>query len=125
MDVRRPDPGPTAGAAHDTDDGSRWASRAWVAVVFVPFAFVLALIAGYVAYDLFGYKAEDSGVPLGVDLVASLISLAIALAPCAVAVVCGRRAAAAGQRRGLVPAVIGGLAGLGLTALTVGSLLGP
>jgi len=96
-----------------------WASRAWVSVVLIPVAFLLAMAAGYVAYDLLGYKAENDDAPRWADLVAAVPSLAILWVPCAAAVVYGRRASGAGDRGALIPAVIGAAVGIGFTALTL------
>lgn len=96
-----------------------WASRAWVSVVLIPVAFLLAMAAGYVAYDLLGYKAENDDAPLWADLVAAVPSLAILWVPCAAAVVYGRRASGAGDRGALIPAVIEAAVGIGFTALTL------
>lgn len=97
-----------------------WLGRAWLAVLGIPVLGFAAFALGYPLYDLFGYQPENADAPLWVDLVVTVPVLAIALAPCVAAVVCGRRAG----RAGLLPAVVGALAGLGLTALSVGSLLG-
>jgi hypothetical protein len=94
-------------------------ARAWIAVVLIPAFFVVAFALGYVLYDLLGYKPEDNNAPLWVDVVAAVVVLAVALAPCVGAGMYGRRAAHDGDRRGRVPLAIGALAGLGLTVLTV------
>ena len=94
-------------------------SNPWVSVVLIPVAFLLAMAAGYVAYDLLGYKAENDDAPLWADLVAAVPSLAILWVPCAAAVVYGRRASGAGDRGALIPAVIGAAVGIGFTALTL------
>lgn len=93
--------------------------RAWIAVALVPVFFLPALALGYVMYDLFGYAAESPAAPLWVDVVCALPPLALYLAPCVAAVVLGRRASRAGDRRGLVPLAVGAVAGLALTVLTV------
>jgi hypothetical protein len=85
-------------------------TRAWTAVVLVPVFFVIAFAIGEVVYSVLGYKPENDDAPLWVDLVGSLASLSVALIPCIAAVVYGRRAADAGNRVGLVPMAIGGLA---------------
>jgi hypothetical protein len=89
------------------------ADRAWKAVLLIPVAFVAALVVGQVLYTLLGYQPEDDDAPLWADLVASVPTLLVFLAPCAAAVSFGR------QEKRLVPLVIGALAGLGMTVLTV------
>jgi MFS family permease len=89
--------------------------RAWTAVVLIPVFAVASFVLGYVLYDLLGYKPENNDAPLWVDVVVALVLLVVLLVPCVGAVVFGRRAG----RPGRVPAVLGALAGLGLTTLTV------
>jgi uncharacterized protein YqgC (DUF456 family) len=81
------------------------------------------MAAGYVAYDLLGYKPENDDAPLWVDLVAALPSLVILWVPCAAAMVYGRRAGGTGDRRAVVPAVIGAVVGIGFTVLSLVTLL--
>ena len=97
--------------------------RAWLSVLVVPFFFFIVFALGYVVYDAFGYAPEDNDAPLGVDLVVSVLGLAVFALPCVAAVVFGRRAHRAGDRRGLLPAGLGALAGVAFTALTVVTLV--
>jgi len=99
--------------------GSGGLARAWIAVVLIPGFFMLAFALGYVLYDLLGYQPENDDAPLWVDLVVAVLVLAVALAPCAGAVMYGRQATRGGDRRGRIPMTIGVLAGLAPTALTV------
>ena len=92
-----------------------WLGRAWTAVVLVPVFAVASFALGYVLYDLLGYKPENNDAPLWVDVLVALVLLVVLLVPCVAAVVYGRRAG----RPGLVPTVLGAIAGIGLTALTV------
>lgn len=96
--------------------------RAWIAVALIPVVFILAFMLAQGLYSLMGYLPENT-VPLWVDLVASGVTLAVCLLPCGAAVLYGRRAASAEDRRGLVPALLGSLAGLGVIILTVGTIL--
>lgn len=98
--------------------------RAWIAVALIPVFFFLAFALGYVLYDLLGYKPENDDAPFWADLVATLPVIAISLAPCTAAVIYGRRSNGLGDRRGLVPLVIGALAGLALAILSTASLIG-
>ena len=101
-----------------------WLGRAWIAVASIPVFFFIAFAMGYALYDLLGYKAENDDAPFWADLAASLPVIAISLAPCTAAVIYGRRANSVGDRRGLLPLVIGALAGLGLAAISIASLVG-
>lgn len=92
--------------------------RAWVAVALIPVFFIFAMAVGQVMYSVMGYLPENT-MPLWVDLVASTSALVVALLPCAAAVRYGGQGHSAGDRRGLVPLVIGAFAGLGLLILTV------
>lgn len=96
-----------------------WLRRAWTAVASIPVVVFVSLALGYVLYDVLGYKPENNDAPLWVDLVVAVVVLASSLAPCAAAVVYGRRSHRNGDRRGLVPLALGALAGLALTVLTV------
>lgn len=89
--------------------------RAWTAVVLIPVFAFASFALGYGLYDLLGYKPENNDAPIWVDVVVALVLMVVFLAPCVGAVVFGRRAG----RPGLVPTVLGALAGVGLTGLTV------
>ena len=93
--------------------------RAWIAVLLIPVLFLAALALGFVLYDLLGYAPENDDAPLWAGLVSGILPLALFLVPCLAAVVLGLRTARRGDRRGLLPAGIGALAGLALTILTV------
>ena len=94
-------------------------ARAWIAVALIPLFFLLAMAAGYLAYDLMGYKPENDDAPTWVDLVCAVPSLAILWVPCTAAVVYGRRASRGGSRRAMIPAAIGALVGVGFTVLSL------
>jgi len=100
-----------------------WLGRAWIAVALIPVFFILAFAVGQVLYSLMGYLPEDAGIPLWVDLVATIPTLAVFLVPCAAAVLYGRRVNSVGDRRGLVPLCIGVLAGLGLLILSTVTII--
>lgn len=100
-----------------------WVGRAWAAVALVPVFFLLAFALGYVVYDLFGYQPENDDAPIWVDLVCTVAILAVSLVPCVGAVLLGRRAVRAGDRRGLFPAGVGALAWFGLTVLSIVGLI--
>lgn len=96
-----------------------WLVRAWAGVVLIPVFFAIAFAVGYAAYSVFGYDAGAGDAPGWVVLVSSVIVLLVLYIPCAVAVVYGRRCVKAGDRRGLPPMLLGGLAAFGALALTV------
>ncbi len=107
------------GETHKQGSASDPGSRAWIAVALIPLFFLLAMAAGYVAYDLLGYKPENSDAPTWVDLVCAVPSLVILWIPCAGAVVYGRRANRVGNRLATIPAAIGALVGVGFTVLSL------
>ncbi|HET7309868.1 MAG TPA: hypothetical protein VFJ17_00920 [Mycobacteriales bacterium] len=93
--------------------------RAWFAIVMIPVFFAISFALSYVLYDLFGYKPENNDAPLWVNVIVALVGLAIFVAPCVAAAFFGRRAVRSGDRRGLVPMVLGVMAGCALTVVTV------
>lgn len=93
--------------------------RAWVAVILIPVFFVLAIGAGEGVISLLGYTAGTGNNPIWVSLVSDLAAIAVVLLPCLAAVIFGRRARNAGDRRGLIPVVLGTVAGLGWLTLTI------
>ena len=99
---------------------------AWVSVVLIPAFLLLAVIVSLMLYEWFGYKPENADAPLWVDGVIAAITLAICLVPCWGSVLFGRRAVRAGNRWvGMLPLILGGLAAVSLTVLTIVSTLGP
>ena len=106
-----------------TSPAGVWLGRAWIAVALIPVFFIFAFAVGQVLYSLMGYLPENAGIPLWVDLVATIPTMAVFLVPCAAAVLYGRRVNSLGDRRGLVPLSIGALAGLGLTILSVVTII--
>lgn len=69
-----------------------------------------------------GYQ-PGLGIPVWVDLVATVPTIAVFLVPCTAAVLYGRRVNRVGDRRGLVLLCIGALAGLGLTVLSIVTII--
>jgi hypothetical protein len=109
-------------------EGSRSSSsvaRAWISVALIPVFLLVSVLLTLLLYEWFGYKPENADAPLWVDLVTAVAATAVFLVPCVAAVLYGRQANGAGDRRGLLPMGVGGLAGLSLTVLTVVSTLGP
>jgi len=88
-----------------------------------PVFFILAFAVGQILYTLMGYLPENAGIPLWVDLVATIPTIAVFLVPCTAAVLYGRRVNSVGDRRDLVPLCIGALAGLGLLILSIVTII--
>jgi hypothetical protein len=97
--------------------------NAWVSVVLIPVFLLIAVVLTLSTYELFGYKPENANAPLWVDLAASLVTIVVFLVPCLAAVLFGRRAYDAGNRKGLVPLVIGAVAGLAVVIITFISII--
>lgn len=110
---------PPAVATADT-----WIRRAWVGVALVPVFFLVAFAVGEGMYALLGYKPENADAPVWAVAVVSALVVLVVLIPCVVAVHFGRRAVKAGDRRGMLPAVLAAVAGAGIVVLTIVSELG-
>lgn len=108
----------------DTLTSSVDVRRAWIGVAFIPVGFVLAFVVGEGLYSALGYDAGAANEPLWVLLLVALVALPLFLAPCAAAVVYGRRAQRSGDRRGLPPYVIGGVVGAWLLLTTLAGVIG-
>jgi hypothetical protein len=102
-----------------TSDSGAWLRRAWIAIALVPVFFMLAFGVGQGLYSLLGYLPESAGIPLWVDLVATVPTVAVFLVPCVAAVLYGKRVNHVGDRRGLVPLGIGGLIGIWMVVMNV------
>ncbi len=105
-------------------DAGRWLVRAWAAVFLVPVFFFIGFALGEGMYALMGYEPANADAPLWVDLVVLLPVVVVVLIPCVAAVFFGRRTTEGGDRRGMIPLVIGGVAGVGLLVLTIVSEVG-
>lgn len=105
-------------------DSSPWLRRAWVSVALVPVFFFIAFAVGEGIYALMGYQPEHADAPLWAVVVASALVVVVVVIPCVAAVYFGRRAIRAGDRRGLVPAVIGAVAAVGWVTLTLVTEIG-
>ncbi len=100
-----------------------WLRRAWVAVAVIPLVFVLSSAVGFSLYKATNSPRENIDASLWMDLFSGVLSAAIFLVPCAAAAIYGKRAISDDDRRGLVPAVIGALAGLGYTVVALVALI--
>ena len=110
--------------ARTPSDSGRWLGRAWTAVVLVPVFFFIGFAIGEGMYALMGYEPANADAPVWVDLVALAPVIVVVLIPCAAAVFFGRRTTKGGDRRGMVPLVMGVIAGVGLLVLTIVSEVG-
>ena len=96
-----------------------WVLRSWISVALIPIFFLVAVMAGYLIYGLFGYSAEQMDAPAWVELIVGVVALALFIIPCVGAVFYGWLANKAHDRRGLIPLVIGGIVGTWMTVVSV------
>lgn len=96
---------------------------AWIAVATIPVFAILAFAAGEVALSALGHPSGGD-ISVAVSLTADVVATLVALVPCVAAVVLGRRARAAGERRAVAPLVVGAVVGLGWVVLTVVTEIG-
>lgn len=73
-------PGPTAPGPHP------WLRRARVGVALIAVFFIIALVVGQGIYALMGYQPENADAPAWVVVLASALTLLVALIPCVGAV---------------------------------------
>jgi hypothetical protein len=97
---------------------------AWVAVAFIPVAFVVAVVTGEGLLALQGHESADEDIPAVVALLSGVPAMLVFAVPCVVAWVLGRRAVAAGEARGSTPALIGAVAGVAFIGLNLVGLIG-
>lgn len=98
-------------------------TRAWVAIALIPVFFFIAMAVGEGLTSLLGYPAGGA-TPTWVTVVTDVAATVTVLLPCLAAVFFGRRAYKTGDRRGLLPAVLGVGASLGWLVLTIISEIG-
>lgn len=104
------------------------ARRAWIAVALIPVGFILALVLGEGLLSAYGYGTGEGDPPFWAVLAAAGPALVVFAIPCAAAWVLGRRAAAAGEPNGTLPAWIGAVVGVlfvlqNLLAYVLGTVL--
>jgi hypothetical protein len=81
---------------------------AWISVALLPLSFVLALVVGAGLVAFLGYPpASTEAVPLDVGLEVGVPTVLLGIVPGALAWLFGTRANREGDRRGLVPAIVG------------------
>ena len=98
-------------------------ARAWVAIVLIPVFFFIAIAVGEGLASLLGYPSGGAA-PVWVTVVTDVAATVTVLVPCLAAVFFGGRAYKAGDRRGVLPAVLGTGAGLGWLILAIVSEVG-
>jgi hypothetical protein len=88
---------------------------AWVSMLLLPVAFILAFVAGFYGYFLVAevllpllgrQPAADGDMPLWAQALSLLLPSAVFAVPALLSTRFARRAAAAGDRRGWVPAAL-------------------
>ena len=97
------------GAAPDAEGpvrARRLLRLAWIAVAAIPVAFVAGMVIGAGLLTMQGYDSGDP-LPPGTIVGAAGPALLVILAPELAAAVLGFKARGRGERRGVVPAVIG------------------
>ncbi|WP_448006765.1 hypothetical protein [Agromyces bauzanensis] len=92
-----------------SDEAARRAVRnAWISVIAIPVAFLVAIFVGEALAGLLGYDAGgQERAPLGVLLGAGLPAVFVMIAPTIPAMVFGFRARRLGRTEGLIAAIIG------------------
>lgn len=103
--------------------GLPWLTRAWIAVALIPVFFLCAFAITYGLYTVLGYLPENNDAPLWADLVAAIPGIVVFVTPGAAAVVYGARASRAGARWGLIPLILGAVAGLWFTIMSLVTIL--
>jgi hypothetical protein len=88
---------------------------AWVCVAALPLGLLLGTLIGDGIAGTLGHDSVIGGsAPFGVVLVAGLPAFVVMATPAALAVWFGSRAVRAGDERGVIPTVVGTLAGVGM-----------
>ncbi|WP_134773059.1 hypothetical protein [Ornithinimicrobium flavum] len=92
--------------------------NAWLSVLLLPIAFVLAFLIGEGLIGVLGYPVGDTAgtPPLWAILVATIPALLVFCVPAFVSTWFARRAASHGDRRGWVPAILLAVVALGFIA---------
>lgn len=107
------------------DGRGRDVRYAWLSVLLLPVAFVLAFLIGEGLIGLLGHPVGGEGdTPLWAALAATIPALLVFCVPAMVSAWFARRAAAHGDRRGWVPAVLLGIIALAFIAMNVLAGLG-
>ena len=119
---------------HSTDDVARAPARAefhpnftrwaWVSLLCTVLTLPAGIAAGSVIIDWLGYDPNNlEGLPSGVALLAGSVTLLIILIAPLMAFVFGRRAVRAGDGRGQLPMLLGGIGAAAFFALNMASFV--
>lgn len=115
---------------HSTDDVVRAPARgefhpnftrwAWVSLVCTVLTLPAGIAAGSVIIDWLGYDPNNlEGLPSGVALLAGSVTLLIILIAPLLSFVFGRRAVRAGDGRGQLPMLLGGIGAAAFVAMNM------
>jgi hypothetical protein len=103
-----------------TTEVERDLRRAWLSLLLFPVSFLAAVGIGEGLVSLMGYPSGGpESAPWFVAVLAATPALVVFAVPGLLALAYGRRAARAGARSALVPAVLGTVVALGFVALNV------
>ena len=119
---------------HSTDDAVRAPARgefhpnftrwAWISLVCTILTLPAGIVAGSVLIDRLGYDPNNpEALPSGVALLAGSVTLLIILIAPVMAFVFGRRAVRAGDGRGQLPMLLGGIGAAVFFAMNVASFM--
>lgn len=96
---------------------TRWA---WISLVCTVLTLPAGIVAGSVLIDWLGYDPNNlEALPTGIALLAGSVTLLIVLIAPLMAFVFGRRAVRAGDGRGQLPMLLGGMGALAFLALNM------
>lgn len=117
--VHHEGPGPVDVLASD-EAVERDVRRAWLSLLLYPLSFAAAFAVGEGLASLMGYPSGGSeSPPWFVPLLAGVPALVVFAIPGLLSLKFGRRAARAGGRSAMVPAVLGILVALGFVGLNL------
>ena len=119
---------------HSTDDVVRAPARgefhpnltrwAWISLVCTVLTLPAGIAAGSVVIDWLGYDPNNlEDLPSGVALLAGSVTMLIILVAPLMAFVLGRRAVRAGDGRGQLPMLLGGIGAAAFVAMNMGQFV--
>jgi hypothetical protein len=119
---------------HSTDDAVRAPAQgefqpnytrwAWISLVCTILTLPAGIVAGSVLIDWLGYDPNNlEALPSGVALLAGSVTLLIILIAPLMAFVFGRRAVRAGDGRGQLPMLLGGIGAAAFLAMNMGQFV--
>ena len=96
---------------------TRWA---WISLACTILTLPAGIIAGSLLIDRLGYDPNNlEALPTGVALLAGSVTMLIILIPPLIAFVLGRRAVRAGDARGQLPMLLGGIGAAAFVAINM------